>query len=427
MPVGSRLGPIPTREQFARLAAYLAQHSGNWMGARLLMFVATVSMCRLSIPEAVGLEFTDLDDGSGRLVVTHRSKDSRRREGRSLTYPVVGEVLRALIELWRPRASARWIFPNQSRTNRWAHRGGVVRSRHDGSKPKREYTPMVQLANACEAAGLPIFTFAGLKEFGALDPCFLSDAEDSPFRIRPDDSATMQPKDMPIDDLQSIILEDYFMFSNRNILTNYRRVFAMIRQDPEVCTARDLLRPDFLPRFASTAGLAFPFAIRSEGMGTIYQLRSIFSHCLRLGCFDSDPFAALPGFRTRGQIRADKPVLKRSTRHVVRKPPSLVVFYKSRPSRNHYDPWEKHYWVNGVRKSTPLGEDAYRVTKALLDAGDEGMTGAMLTATLMMGTRWRRILAKLSEDPDWAAVIRFPGNGSRYRLGLPIKSDISIA
>jgi hypothetical protein len=59
----------------------------------------------------------------------------------------------------------------------------------------------------------------------------------------------------------------------------------------------------------------------------------------------------------------------------------------------------------------------YRVVKALLDAGDDGLTKDELDAK-SGHSEARKILKRLHDsDRDWAAVVHLPGRpGLRYRI-----------
>jgi hypothetical protein len=66
----------------------------------------------------------------------------------------------------------------------------------------------------------------------------------------------------------------------------------------------------------------------------------------------------------------------------------------------------------------PLSRAQYDVVKALLDAGERGLTKDGLDRQSKRGDA-RKILKRLAEsDPDWKAVIHFPGKPGRgYRIG----------
>ncbi len=65
----------------------------------------------------------------------------------------------------------------------------------------------------------------------------------------------------------------------------------------------------------------------------------------------------------------------------------------------------------------PLTFAQYAVVKALLQAGEDGLTKDQLDARSGHSDA-RKILKRLHDsDPDWAAVIQMPGrSGCRYRL-----------
>jgi hypothetical protein len=72
--------------------------------------------------------------------------------------------------------------------------------------------------------------------------------------------------------------------------------------------------------------------------------------------------------------------------------------------------------VAGKTKGT-LTTPQYNVVKALLDAGEAGLTKDELDRKSRHGDA-RKILKRLADsDPDWQAVLSFPGTtGKRYRL-----------
>jgi hypothetical protein len=72
--------------------------------------------------------------------------------------------------------------------------------------------------------------------------------------------------------------------------------------------------------------------------------------------------------------------------------------------------------VLGKEKSV-LTEGEYNVVKALLDAGEAGLSKDKLDEK-SGHTDARKILSRLSKaDPGWAAVIRMPGKAGRgYRI-----------
>jgi hypothetical protein len=65
-----------------------------------------------------------------------------------------------------------------------------------------------------------------------------------------------------------------------------------------------------------------------------------------------------------------------------------------------------------------LRQPQYNVVKALVDAGDTGLTVDQLVHQSSHADA-RGILKRLAEsDPDWRAVIHFPGkSGGHYRIG----------
>jgi hypothetical protein len=72
--------------------------------------------------------------------------------------------------------------------------------------------------------------------------------------------------------------------------------------------------------------------------------------------------------------------------------------------------------VNG-KKKVPLTPAQYDVVKALLDAGENGLTKDLLDRNSKHGDA-RKILARIAnKDDDWKGVIHFPGiTGGRYRI-----------
>ena len=76
--------------------------------------------------------------------------------------------------------------------------------------------------------------------------------------------------------------------------------------------------------------------------------------------------------------------------------------------------------VFGVEKPV-LSPERYRVVEALLDAGAEGLRGSALERLSNCGDA-RKTLKRLADsDPDWAAVIYFPG---KLRNGYRILLDV---
>jgi hypothetical protein len=73
--------------------------------------------------------------------------------------------------------------------------------------------------------------------------------------------------------------------------------------------------------------------------------------------------------------------------------------------------------VVGVEKE-PLTLPQYDVVKALLEAGERGLSKDELDRKSKRGDA-RKTLKRLAEsDPDWKAVIHFPGKpGVGYRIG----------
>jgi hypothetical protein len=73
--------------------------------------------------------------------------------------------------------------------------------------------------------------------------------------------------------------------------------------------------------------------------------------------------------------------------------------------------------VGGVEKG-PLTLPQYDVVKALLDAGERGLSKDELDRKSKHGDA-RKILKRLAKsDPDWNAAIHFPGKaGGGYRIG----------
>jgi hypothetical protein len=68
------------------------------------------------------------------------------------------------------------------------------------------------------------------------------------------------------------------------------------------------------------------------------------------------------------------------------------------------------------RKKDPLSTAQYDVVSALLAAGDGGLTKDKLEENSRHADA-RGILRRLARDPDWGAVISFPGKtGRRYRV-----------
>ena len=65
----------------------------------------------------------------------------------------------------------------------------------------------------------------------------------------------------------------------------------------------------------------------------------------------------------------------------------------------------------------PLTRPQYDVVKALLEAGEPGLSKDELDRKSKRGDA-RKILRRLADsDPDWEAVIRLPGRpGVRYRI-----------
>jgi hypothetical protein len=70
------------------------------------------------------------------------------------------------------------------------------------------------------------------------------------------------------------------------------------------------------------------------------------------------------------------------------------------------------------QRKDPLTVPQYDVVKALLDAGEAGLTKDELDRKSKHGDA-RKILKRLADShPDWEAVIHFPGTtGKRYRIG----------
>jgi hypothetical protein len=74
--------------------------------------------------------------------------------------------------------------------------------------------------------------------------------------------------------------------------------------------------------------------------------------------------------------------------------------------------------VCGIQKERPLTVPQYDVVGVLLTAGEKGLTKDELVKVSMHADA-RGILRRLADsDPDWSAVIKFPGKpGVRYRIG----------
>lgn len=71
------------------------------------------------------------------------------------------------------------------------------------------------------------------------------------------------------------------------------------------------------------------------------------------------------------------------------------------------------------KKKPPLTVPQFNVVKALLDAGDAGLSLSDLIRKSTHAGAWK-ILKGLTNDPDWKQVIKFPGKpGKRYRISGP--------
>ena len=74
--------------------------------------------------------------------------------------------------------------------------------------------------------------------------------------------------------------------------------------------------------------------------------------------------------------------------------------------------------VRGKEKR-PLTTPQYNVVKALMDAGEHGLTGDELVNKSGHGGAVNVLKALARSDADWGAVISLPGRpGGRYRLRL---------
>jgi hypothetical protein len=73
--------------------------------------------------------------------------------------------------------------------------------------------------------------------------------------------------------------------------------------------------------------------------------------------------------------------------------------------------------VRGNHKSRPLTKAQYEVVQSLLSVGDAGLTKDQLAEKSGHGDA-RKVLKRLADsDPDWKAVIKFPGRtGGGYRI-----------
>jgi hypothetical protein len=77
------------------------------------------------------------------------------------------------------------------------------------------------------------------------------------------------------------------------------------------------------------------------------------------------------------------------------------------------------------RSKTKLTPAQFRVVKALMAAGEAGLTKARLLKVTGDAINVLKRLAK--SDEDWAAVIHLPGqSGRRYRLGIPADTEPPI-
>src|SRR5262249_26271103 len=75
-------------------------------------------------------------------------------------------------------------------------------------------------------------------------------------------------------------------------------------------------------------------------------------------------------------------------------------------------------YVNGVRKEKPsLSNQQYRVVSALLSAEGWRLTGSALDDKAALSGA-HKILKRLAEDRDWAAVLVIPGGAWKGGYGI---------
>jgi hypothetical protein len=77
-------------------------------------------------------------------------------------------------------------------------------------------------------------------------------------------------------------------------------------------------------------------------------------------------------------------------------------------------------WVNRLKKP-PLSAAKYRVVRALVDAGAPGLSKGELDDRSGCTDARKHLKELAARDPDWEAVIIFPGKSwGRYRILLPL-------
>jgi hypothetical protein len=150
-------GPSRTREEFARLVAYLKHpdRSGPWEGSRLFLLVACVALGDLSPSEALALEFDDFGVGPDGPTLRIAAREGIRCP-RSPAVVGIPDTLIDLRERMKPRAHSRWILPDLHRSGPWSYYG----------TGKLAGMASAALAKACDDAKLPAFTFKDVATLG---------------------------------------------------------------------------------------------------------------------------------------------------------------------------------------------------------------------------------------------------------------------
>jgi hypothetical protein len=391
-------GPMPAREEIERLVNHLKAASRPWVGARFFSLLGVTMLARLNLIEALDLDTDDVPTvGTGRIAID-------RRDGRDGVNPSrygvppgppVSEPLRRIVELWRPRTLSPYLFPNQCRTNRWDY------------SSRFPLTPGVQLHRACDDAGTPRFTFRALRLFGEVEARYLSDPRTSPFWIEPDDANCLRTRDLSIGELRHMVVSYYDKATNYHQERHFRYAFEVINRIPEIENASDLLAPSFLERFASEVGVPFPFVrpIHTH----VKFLHGIYGHCIRVGCFDVDPFAEMPGFRARGVWRdrdwsAQRARLTES--RPAKTPPAVEL---ATPAPDSFDPIELAR-LSGQQRELVL----------LINSQEpEGASGPWIGGEFRL-TSYRYHLKKIANLSEyWRLRIDFPGNpGEPYHVRI---------
>lgn len=283
--IGRSIGPIPTREDFARLAAVARAASAPWVGCRFFTLFATISLARLHYGEAINLAWRDLA-GTGDDRSIEVARRASRWAGNLLSNVAVPPMLDEIYSRWEPRSRSQLIFPNQSRTARWEKNG--VRS---GARP------FDQLREACDLAGTPPYTFPGLRRFADANASWLSDEKLSPFLLSPED---MRTKTAPMSRLREDVLGCYDQSIKVNTfpLSSCRMVFDSLAT----------LKIRSTEQLTRQAVDLFAESVRFNGEGgrpkqLMNWFHAICNHAIRLGYLDEDPFVGIPGFTAKGWWR----------------------------------------------------------------------------------------------------------------------------